>query len=155
MQTRTVEIIVSSLFISVAAIVMYDSRTLGAGWGFDGPETGYFPFYIALMMLGSSAVTLVQAASGGAREAFSEPAAFRRMLKVLVPTAVYVAAIPFTGIYAAAALFIAYFMVVVGGYRPAPAAAIAVAVPLTVFILFEIWFLVPLPKGPIEAALGY
>jgi len=28
-------------------------------------------------------------------------------------------------------------------------------VPFALFLLFEIWFLVPLPKGPLEEFLGY
>lgn len=155
MQTRTVDIVVSLLFMSVAAIVMYDSQRLGAGWGFDGPETGYFPFYLALMMFASSTVTLVRTLGGGVREAFVDRVAFRRVLMVLVPAAVYFVAIPYTGLYAAAAVFIAYFMVALGAYRLLPAVAVAALVPLTAFVLFEIWFLVPLPKGPIEHALGY
>jgi hypothetical protein len=33
--------------------------------------------------------------------------------------------------------------------------ALSVAVPVITFLIFEVWFLVPLPKGPLEAALGY
>ena len=35
------------------------------------------------------------------------------------------------------------------------AVAVAVAVPVLTFLMFEIWFLVPLPKGPLESFLGY
>ena len=155
MQTRTVDIVVSLLFMSVAAVVMYDSQRLGAGWGFDGPETGYFPFYLALIMFASSTVTLVRSLAGGVREAFVDRVAFRRVLMVLVPSAIYFVAIPYTGLYAAAAVFIGYFMVAIGRYRLVPAVLVAALVPLAAFMLFEIWFLVPLPKGPIEHALGY
>jgi hypothetical protein len=155
MTTRSVEVIVALALLSIAAAVMYDSQRLGAGWGFDGPESGYFPFYVALIMFLASAVTLVQAVRKGSEEEFVGWHEFMRVLMVLGPTAVYVAAIPFIGIYAAATLFIAYFMVVIGRYRVLPAIVTGLLVPLALFLLFEIWFLVPLPKGPIEAALGY
>ncbi|MEJ2624960.1 MAG: tripartite tricarboxylate transporter TctB family protein, partial [Pseudolabrys sp.] len=32
---------------------------------------------------------------------------------------------------------------------------VAIASPIAFFIVFEIWFLVPLPKGPFEHWLGY
>ena len=35
------------------------------------------------------------------------------------------------------------------------ATIVSVAVPGALFALFEIWFLLPLPKGPIEALFGY
>jgi hypothetical protein len=31
---------------------------------------------------------------------------------------------------------------------------VSVAVNVVFFLMFEIWFKVPLPKGPLEAALG-
>jgi hypothetical protein len=42
-----------------------------------------------------------------------------------------------------------------GKYRWLPTIAVAVAVPVITFFMFEIWFLVPLPKGPLENYLGY
>jgi hypothetical protein len=155
MHIRTVEIVVALLFLSVATVVMYDSYRLGAGWGVDGPETGYFPFYIALIMFVASGVNLVHASLRGSGLLFVGWEEFKRVLMVLLPTAVYVAAIPYIGIYAAAAVFIAYFMVVIGGHRITSAILAAAVVPIFFFLLFEVWFLVPLPKGPIETALGY
>ena len=74
---------------------------------------------------------------------------------MLVPTAIYVALIPWIGIYVASALFIAVFMRWLGQYGWGLVAAISLGVPLVTFVVFEKWFLVPLPKGPIEAYLGY
>jgi hypothetical protein len=73
---------------------------------------------------------------------------------VLVPSAVFVAVIPWTGLYVAATAFTAYFMHRLGGYRWWKALASSVATGLVLFVLFEIWFLVPLPKGPLERWLG-
>ena len=33
--------------------------------------------------------------------------------------------------------------------------AVGIGVPLALFLMFERWFLVPLPKGPLEALLGF
>jgi hypothetical protein len=72
-----------------------------------------------------------------------------------MPTTVFVVAIGFLGIYLASALFIAFFMWWLGKYPPAKIVPIAIAIPIALFFMFEVWFLVPLPKGPIEFALGY
>ena len=53
------------------------------------------------------------------------------------------------------ALFITFFMWWLGKYRLVRAIPVGVAVPIILFWLFEIAFLIPLPKGPLEEALGY
>ena len=58
---RTMNIVVAAILMTVAMIVMIASYRLGAGWSKDiGPESGYFPFYVALFMFISSAATLLQ-----------------------------------------------------------------------------------------------
>jgi hypothetical protein len=52
-------------------------------------------------------------------------------------------------------LLIATFMKWLGRYRWGMVLPIAIGVPLVTFIVFERWFLVPLPKGPIEEWLGF
>jgi uncharacterized membrane protein (DUF485 family) len=74
---------------------------------------------------------------------------------VLVPTAIYVALIPWIGIYVASIILIAFFMKWLGRYHWPLVAAVSLGVPLAVFLIFERWFLLPLPKGPIEAYLGF
>lgn len=166
---RVIEIIVALLFLVGSAIVITDSLRLGRGWiEGEGPAPGYFPFYIAIAMAAASLVTLLQAIRGtvsGGSESFVSVIGFRRVLSVLIPTIVYVAliggiklgpvAIPGLGLYAASAIFIAGFMMVFGKDNPLKAAVVGVAVPVVLFFMFEKWFLVPLPKGPIEAMLGY
>ena len=77
------------------------------------------------------------------------------MLAVLIPSIVYVALIQYLGIYVASAIFILAFMVVIGRENPLKGLAVSAAVPVALFLMFEKWFLVPLPKGPLEAWLGY
>jgi hypothetical protein len=103
--------------------------------------------------LGTIGVTLFGRDQG--HGTFVERAQFRDVLKVLVPAAVFVALIGYIGIYVASALFIGAFMRWLGRFRWRTIAIVSVAVPLALFFLFEIWFLVPLPKGPLEDFLGY
>ena len=155
--TRTVEIVVAALFMIGSAIVMWDSNRLGAGWSADGPETGYFPFYCALIMFLASAVTLVTNMMSNVRDHsnFVDRSAFKLVLSVLIPTIIYVVAIGYLGIYVASAIFIAFFMIWLGKYPLYKVVPVSIGVPVFLFLMFEIWFLVPLPKGPLEAAFGY
>ena len=48
--TRTMEIVVALALLAVSALVIVDSYRLGSKWGDDGPQSGYFPFYIGLLL---------------------------------------------------------------------------------------------------------
>jgi putative tricarboxylic transport membrane protein len=155
--TRTVEIAVSGALVALATLIMYDNWRIGARWVSDGPQAGYFPFYIGLILFVVSAITLSinLFAKSADRSNFVERSEFARVLQVLIPTIVFVGLIAVIGIYFAAAIFITFFMWRLGGYPLYRILPVAVAVPLVLFMMFEIWFLVPLPKGPIETALGF
>lgn len=155
--SRTMDMVVAGVLAALGALVMYESVELGAGWAPDGPESGYFPFYIGLLMTLASLITLVTGLIGkaGNNDCFVERGQLRLVLQVLIPAAIFVAAIPWIGIYVAGGLFIAFFMGWLGRYRWPRILPVAVLVPLVLFVTFEIWFLISLPKGPLEAALGY
>lgn len=155
--TRTMEIVVSGAFVALACLIMYDNWRIGARWVSDGPQAGYFPFYIGLIMFVVSVTNLgVHVLNrSGARSNFVDRSQLTQVLKVLIPTIVFVVLIAFLGIYVSAAIFISFFMGWLGKYPLQRILPIALLVPLFLFVMFEIWFLVPLPKGPIETALGY
>jgi hypothetical protein len=156
---RTWEAIVAVLFLVFGLIVSWDSHRIGSAWGDDGPQAGYFPFYIGVLIIISALVILYSALREGDREPFVRWGQLKMVLVVLVPTAVYAALIanPWfsLGIYEASAIFIAAFMRVLGKYSWLKVAAVSIVTMVLFFLMFEIWFQVPLPKGPIEAALGY
>jgi hypothetical protein len=153
---RAVDMFVAAAIMALASLVMYDSQRVGAKWAFDGPQAGYFPFYVGLIMFVSAAATFLLALRAkGPKRIFVDADQFRSVLAILVPSAVYVAAIYLLGIYVASALFLAFFMRVHGGYGPLLIAPVALGMPLILFLLFEVWFLVPLPKGPIESLFGF
>jgi putative tricarboxylic transport membrane protein len=153
---RGVEIGVAIAMAILALIGIYGSIKVGIGWGAEGPRAGFFPFYVSLAVLISCAVNLAKVvASADDGQLFAEWGQIRQVLAVVVPTAIYVAAIPFLGIYVASALLIIAFMKWLGNYHWLMSIAVGVVVPILTFLMFEVWFLVPLPKGPLENFLGY
>ncbi len=153
---RTAEIVVAGFIFLLGAIVIYDSVRLGARWGDDGPQAGYFPFYIGLILCASSAVNLVLAMLNRRDKdrTFVEVGQLKLVLTVLIPSAIYVALVGWTGIYVASALFIGFFMRWLGKYPWWKVAAVSIGNSVAFFLIFEIWFKVPLPKGPLESLLG-
>jgi hypothetical protein len=153
---RSVEIGVALFICAFALIIMVGSLQVGVGWGAEGPKAGFFPFYVALLILASSGVNMAAVISGARdNRLFAGWSQLIKVISLLVPTAIYVALIPWTGIYVASALLIAVFMKWLGNYGWGMIAAISIGVPLVTFVIFERWFLVPLPKGPIEEYFGF
>ena len=155
----TVDAVVAAVLFIVGAVVVVQARALGAGWTSDGPGSGYFPFYIGLILCIASAGILYQALASKKRDtrAFVDREQFVRVLSVFVPAIFYVLAIVFIGIYIASAIYIAVFMIVLGKYPAWKAALIGVLVSAAFFAMFEVWFKVPLYKGSLDplAFLGY
>jgi len=156
---RVLEIVVALLLLGLSTIIITDSIRLGIGWAEgEGPRAGYFPFYIAVVLAVASIAILLKAVTGkgeGLGDAFVSRPAFVRVITVLVPAIAYVGAAQYIGLYAASALFIFFFMIFVGGESVLRAILVSIGVPVFFFMMFEKWFLVPLPKGPIEAMLGF
>lgn len=155
---RTMDIAVALIFMALAAIFMLDSVRIGIGWAEgSGPASGFFPFYISLFMTLASLANLQRAVTrkeADGDEVFVTRKAMMRVLFVLVPTAAYVLAIQYLGIYLSSAIFITLFMIA----SRAPvwrAGLVGFGTALALFMMFERWFMVPLPKGPLEAMLGF
>lgn len=160
--TRTAEIAVALVLFTLGAIVVFDSYRLGSKWSSDGPQSGYFPFYIGLLICFSSVITLAQAVFGkSAKPAASAPfvlwGPFKLVLTVLFPAALYVVAIKYIGLYVASAIYITVFMVWLGKYSWWKGIAVGLGVSVIFFLMFEVWFKVPLFKGVLNPLgfLGY
>jgi hypothetical protein len=156
--TRWMELITALVIAALGILVIYDSQRVGVGRAEDGPRSGYFPnmigWILALAGAWIAGTTIVQWRKL-AGKVFVSFAGLKPVLAVLLPTIGYVVLIRFIGIYFASAIYIAGFMLLQGKYKVLPSVAVGIAVPLAIFMLFERWFLVPLPKGPIENMLGF
>ena len=156
-RTSAVDLIVAVVIFLIGALVVWGSQQLGASWASDGPQAGYFPFYIGLLICLSSAVVGVQSVVRRRHDAqvFVQREQLKQVMVILLPSTAYVLGIQYIGIYVSSALFIALFMKFVGRYSWLRGIAVGVAVSVISFPLFEIWFTIPLPKGPLENLLGY
>jgi putative tricarboxylic transport membrane protein len=143
--------------LAIGIVMMVDNSKLGVGWAVDGPEGGYFPFRVGAILCIAAAAVLFKSLFGRERRraVFVTWERLRLVLMVLVPTVLYVLATQFVGIYVASAIFIAAFMRVMDKRGWLKVMLISFGVSASLFWLFEIQFRVPLPKGPLEALLGY
>lgn len=147
---RATEIIVGVVLLLFGSIFMIDSYRIGAGWGIEGPKSGFFPFYVSLIIVVSSLFILLGALrmrGPKGRAAFVERAQMVRVLQVLIPAAVYVLGVQLIGIYVSSIIYIIGFMRWVGRYPWWKSVLIGVVIVVTFFFMFEVWFQVPLFKG--------
>jgi putative tricarboxylic transport membrane protein len=151
---RSVEMGVAAFIVLLGLITVYGSIKAGTGWGSEGPMPGFFPFWIGLLIIGSGGWNLFRTWRAGGSKLFAEWSQIGQVVKVVVPLSVYVCLVPFLGIYLASVLLIAGFMRWFGRYGWVLTIAVAIGVQVAIYITFERWFLVPLPKGPIEDWLG-
>jgi len=156
-RTVLVELAVAAIIFALGALVAYDSYRLGSGWASDGPQSGYFPFYIGLFICICSTVVLAQGLLRlkTEQQVFVTPSQLKQVLVILLPSTAYVFGVQLIGIYVSSALFIALFMRIAGKYSWIRSVAVGAGVSVSAFVMFEIWFKIPLPKGPLESLLGY
>lgn len=152
-----VEAIAAIVIMAIGVVMMVDNHKIGAGWAPDGPESGYFPFRIGVILCLASGVVLFRSLLGKPRrlDVFVSRERFKLVLAVLLPAAGYVLAIQFLGIYVASAIFIAAFMRVMDKSSWLKTLLVSVGINALLFWMFEMQFKVPLPKGPLEALFGY
>jgi hypothetical protein len=154
--TRFVDITVSLLLMALALTLGYDNWRTGIAWDSTGPQSGYFPFYLSVILAGASLYGLVAALlSKEASETFVTRAQLRRVMAVFVPTLLFCLAMQFLGLYVASFLLIAAFMRLVGRIALWKSLLTAFLFTAIMFVTFDIAFDVIMPKGPLEAFFGY
>jgi putative tricarboxylic transport membrane protein len=158
---RVLNLVTAAVLMLLSGIVIYDALRLGVGWGTEGPQSGFFPFWLAALLVAVSLVLFVQVLRSRSEEPFVTRQRFVPVLKVLVPLAGFIVVtdppgpLSGLGLYVAAGLYLGFYMRWVGRHDWRTVVALATTVPVITFLIFETWFLVPMPKGPVEAWFGY
>jgi hypothetical protein len=153
---RVVDVVVSLLLLAIAITLGFDNWRTGAGWESTGPQPGYFPFYLSIILGGASLYGLVAAflSRTEASESFVTRAQLRRVMVVFVPTLLFVLVMQFLGLYVASFLLISAFMRLVGKIAWWKSLLTAFVFTAAMFVTFDVAFDVIMPKGPLEAAFG-
>lgn len=151
---KSVEVLVAGLIAAFGVVVVIGSLKAGIGWGAEGPRAGFFPFYVGLLIVAASVINLISALRDRHGSLFAEWGQLGHMMSVLIPSTIFVGTMPYLGLYVSSALFIGWFMRRLGKYRWHIVLAVAIGTPVVTYLIFERWFLVPLPKGPLEDRLG-
>jgi hypothetical protein len=155
--TRTVDIVVSLLLLAFAALLCFDNWRTGIAWAPDGPQAGYFPFYLGFILAAASLyglMTSLVTGAGGA-QTFLTRDQLRRVMQVFIPTLLFCLFTQWLGLYVASFLLIAGFMRIIGRIALWKSVLTAFLFAIIMFVTFDVAFDVIMPKGPLEAAFGY
>ena len=152
---RAADLATAAVLILLGWVVVLDAMRIGIGWGSDGPRSGFFPFWLGVILIAASVTIGLQAWRRSTAKPFVTREQLDPVLKVLWPATAMVLLIKPLGLYVAAMLYVGFYMRWVGRHSWLALILCAVGVPLLTFVVFEMWFLVPMPKGPLEAWLGY
>ena len=158
---RGLNLLTAAALLLLSAVVVYDALRLGVGWGTEGPQSGFFPFWLAVILAAVSLLIFAQTLLSRSTQPFVTRERFLPVLKVLGPLTGFIVVTdppgywPGLGLYVAAGLYLGFYMRWVGRHHWGVVVALAVAIPVLTFVVFETWFLVPMPKGPVETWLGY
>jgi hypothetical protein len=158
---RRADLVTAAFLIVLGGVVIADAARLGFGWGDEGPRSGFFPFWLAALLTAIGAILMGQAWRRRSAQPFATRKQLGSVCRVLLPMAGFIVVMdppgPWTGLglYVSAALYLGFYMRWVGRHRWPAVVLVSVAVPVLTFVIFEQWFLVPMPKGPLEAWLGY
>ncbi|MET0852916.1 MAG: tripartite tricarboxylate transporter TctB family protein [Candidatus Rokuibacteriota bacterium] len=152
---RVADLITVVGLAAIGILVIVDSLRLGMGWGSDGPQSGFFPFWLAVLLLLSAGVIAAQTLSHPRGGPFVRREALGPVLKMALPAAAFVVLVQAIGLYVAAPLYMGVYMRWIGRHSWPATLLTGMAFSVITFVVFEKWFLVPMPKGPLETWLGY
>ena len=148
---RKAEIWVSSAFMLLGIIVITDSIRLGFMWGMSGPEAGFFPFYLGVGVVITSLIVFFNAFTQykkeGAGKPLMPPGALKPILWVLLPSTGMVIIMELVGLHIAAALYLGFYMRAVGKIGWVTTLLVSIISPLSLYVIFDKLFLIPLPQG--------
>ena len=157
-KTLTVDIWAMVVLGAFSSVMAWDNYRTGMGWAEDGPQPGYFPFYLSVILIAASVYGIIKSLGerrAGNTDVFVTRDQFKRVLLVFVPTAAFCVAMQWLGLYVASFLLTAGFMIFVGKLSVWKSLLTALIFSLAMFFIFEIKFDVIMPKGPLEALFGY
>jgi putative tricarboxylic transport membrane protein len=158
---RTADLVTAASLMLLGGVIVYDTTRLGVGWGAEGPQSGFFPFWLAVLLTALSAAIFLQSLLRPSEKPFVLRERFAPVLKVALPLTGFIILMdppgPWSGLglYVAAGLYLGFYMRWVGRHDWRAVVALSIAVPVITFLIFETWFLVAMPKGPVEAWFGY
>lgn len=156
---RTADIVTGAIIMAFGLLVVFDSVRLGFGWEENGPQAGFYPFVMGMIMVIGCIIIIIQAIQrkGVAKsdKPFIPREAVKPVLQVVIPATMMVAATEYIGLYLAAAIYMGIYMRWIGKHSWKTVLPITLIVPSVTWYVFEKLFLIPMPQGSLMGWLPF
>lgn len=151
MRVKTADIIVAGILLGLGLLLGWDSFRMGSGWGMEGPQAGFFPLVMAVLVVGGCLVVIRQAMKGTSsvkgQNRFVERGGMKPVLTVLIPAIGMILLTEVIGLYLAAMVYLTGYIRFVGEFRWRTVLLVSILIPLGFYWVFEKIFLIPMPMG--------
>ena len=146
---RAVEFGAVVCLLVLGVVLLAESIELGPGWGESGPQPGFFPFVMTiLLVLGTLGVIYVELyRQSDTRPFFEVSEEVADLLKVGIPIVIVAFVIRWLGLYAGAGLYIAFFMAWYGKFRWYSALAGGIILPVVLWLVLREGFNISMPMS--------
>ena len=145
---KTVEIGAALLLLALGSLIFYESLQLGAGWSYSGPQPGFFPMLMTVLIVVGSVIVLVTAIRTRAGETFFEVSQeVVDLFKVGAPILVSVALLRPLGIYIVSGLYLGFFMIYYGKFKWWWSLFGAIVLPTILWLLLRQAFNLSMPTS--------
>lgn len=155
---RRADVAMAAGFLLISVVLLREARRLPI-WTSEGPGAGFFPFWLSVGVAVSAVIvfagSLRAVAANGPGGPFIPPHAWKPLLVVFTPMVAIILFLNYLGLYLGGAIYLMGYMWLVGRFRWPIILLVSILVPLALFLIFERWFLMPLPKGILLEYLLY
>ena len=157
MTVRMAEFTAAIVLALVSLALMYKSTDgLSIGWiPNNGPGSGFWPFWLSVVMLLSCLTILIRAYFGSTPQSRSEEPFMDRDTVNLVGITVaalflLLLATEFVGLYIGLVGFLFFYLRILGGHSWTVTVSLMLGIPVFIFMFFEYLMTIPLPKAMSE-----
>ena len=163
---KKAEIIMASFWAALSVAILFEIQVIPftkqpIGWAKGlGPQAGWFPFWLAVIMLICSLIVLIPKVLQAVREGLGEDTTFvsvegfKALMNAFLPMLIYVITIPWLGFYLGSTIYLIYYIRMVGKHSWTLSLFTGIIFSVSVFLIFEKALKLTLAKGFIEPILN-
>lgn len=147
---RIADLFVALLLLAFGVAVVIQAKSVGAGWIRGRPEAGFIPYWLGIALISLCLFVLAQTLWRWKRTGepfFTNSEGMWSVVKVASTALLALPLIYYAGFYAASAIYLLIYTRWVGKHRWHSTVLISIGIPVGLYIVFERWLLILLPRG--------
>lgn len=147
---RIADLLVALLLLAFGVGVIVQAEWVGTGWLRGRPESGFIPYWLGVAFIFFCLLVLAEVLWRWRRTTepfFADREGMWSVVKVASTALLVLPLIYYAGFYAASAIYLLIYTRWVGKHRWHSTVLISIGIPIGLYIVFERWLLILLPRG--------